>query len=394
MATLEMKHTIVLQKKLEAYRSEKRFIISQGGSRSSKTYSIMQLLLTIAMTEKGRIISIVRKSFPTLRGSVYREFIMMMKEYGVYDVKKHNKTENIISFDSGSMIEFFSVDDEQKLRGRKRDILYCNEANELTYEEFMQLNMRTSSKIILDYNPSDNEHWIYNLIEDDKSILIKSTFRDNPFLPASQVQEYEDLIKVDYNYYRIYALGERPENNVRIYNHFKSCNELPEGTSFWGLDFGFNDPTALIECRRVDGVYYVRERLYKSHLTTTDLINFLKDEGIRGTIWADSSRPEAIQEILLAGFDIRKANKAIKDGIMTVKSKEIYITTDSVNLLRESKRYSWKTRGETILDEPIDLDNHGADALRYALHSNEPKADINDFISTHKIDMNYQKINY
>lgn len=394
MRTLDIQVTKVFEHNQKMMNSEYRYIFNQGGARSSKTYSILQLLLIQALTIPNLNISIVRNTMAALRGAAYTDFINILKDLNIYDKNHHNKSNNLYNFSNGSIVEFFGSDDDKKLRGRKRDICYINEATDLSYEEFMQLDLRTTNKIILDYNPSDNEHWLYKLLERENSTLIKSTYKDNPFLPKEQVKLYDNLINTDYNYYRIYALGERPENNVRIYSHFKTCRELPEGQSFWGLDFGYNDPTALLECRKVDDIIYVRESLYQSRMTTTELITYMKDIGVKGTIWADSSRPEAIQEILLAGYDIRKANKAIKDGIMSVKSREIYITEDSINLLKESKKYSWKTRGEVILDEPVDLDNHACDALRYALHSNLPKSDVNDFISTHKLDIEYKKINY
>ena len=176
---LEIQHTSVFTNNLEAINNpDIRFIINQGGSRSSKTYSLCQLLIVISLT-KVKTISIIRKSFPSLRGSIMRDFFEIMRELNIYNEKNHNKTENYYKFDNGSMIEFFSADDEQKLRGRKRDILFCNEANELNFEEYVQLNLRTTEKLIFDYNPSDSHHFLYDLISKENSQLIKSTYKDN-----------------------------------------------------------------------------------------------------------------------------------------------------------------------------------------------------------------------
>ena len=173
MNSLEIKHTNVFERNFDALNDPKiRMIINQGGSRSSKTFSLVQMVIIYCLTNSKRVVSIVRRSFLALRGSVMRDFFEVMNDLGIYSQKNHNKTENIYQFPNGSMVEFFSVDDEQKLRGRKRDVLWANEANELDFEQFTQLNMRTAEKIIFDFNPSDNYHWIYDQIERSDSILI------------------------------------------------------------------------------------------------------------------------------------------------------------------------------------------------------------------------------
>jgi len=167
-----MKHTNVLSRNMDKYNEGCRFILNQGGSRSSKTFSIIQLLLIVCISTPKIRISIVRKSFPSLRGTVLRDFMELMDLYGLYDIKNHNKTEHIYKFNNGSTIDFFSIDDSKKVRGRKRDICYCNEANELSFEEFQQLSLRTSKTFFLDYNPSDAEHWLYKLLNDDNDLFL------------------------------------------------------------------------------------------------------------------------------------------------------------------------------------------------------------------------------
>lgn len=371
---LTINHTDVFTKCLDAYEEEKRFVISQGGARSSKTYSLIQLLIFICLTKPNTKVSIVRKSFPSLRGSVLRDFVEIMHELNLYDVRNHNKTEQVYTFYNRSSIEFFSIDDAQKVRGRKRDICYCNEANELTFEDFQQLSLRTSTTLFLDFNPSDNEHWIYELLNDKRSCLIKSTYKDNLFLNKEIVEEIENLINVDHNYYLIYAMGERPVSTARIYTHFKECLEVPFGEVVYGLDFGYVDPTVLIRTTFSEGKAYVEELVYQSYLTTPELIKMIKEHVSPGqVIYADGSRPEIIEDIRRAGFNIKGASKAIKAGIDAVKSIEVYITQDSVNLWKESKKYSWKSKGEIVFDEPIDLDNHGCDSIRYSIYSHKKK---------------------
>ena len=368
---LNLKVTPIFSKNQEAYNKGFKYIINQGGSRSSKTYSILQLLIYICLTKEKTKVSIIRKSLPTLRGSVLRDFIEIMQELDLYSEKNHNKTQNIYNFSNKSSIEFFSADDEQKLRGRKRDILYVNEANELNYDEFNQLMLRTTKCAFLDFNPSDLEHFIYNLIEEPNSCFIKSTYKQNPFLSQSQVEYIENLINVDENYYKIYALGEKPTSETRIYTHFKQYIDEPNDSEIivYGLDFGYNHPTALIQCKISGEKVYVKELIYESKLTSGDLINKMKELNINDIIYADYARPEIIEDIKRTGFEIKEANKNVKDGINTLKSKQVFIHHESVNLLKEFRMYSWKKKGEQILDEPIKLWDDGLDALRYAIHT-------------------------
>jgi len=371
---LELKHTSVLTYNLDAYERGFRFIVNQGGSRSSKTYSICQLLVYLAIQKKVTI-SIVRKSLPSLKNSVLKDLLEILKENKIYNENNHNKTENIYSFGNGSVIEFFSVDDEQKIRGRKRDILYCNEANELDFPEFNQLMLRTTGAVFLDYNPSDTEHWIYDkVLTDTKSILIKSTYKDNPFLSKDQVEYIENLVNVDYNYYKIYALGERPISQTRVYTHFKKFVDLPASNEvIYGLDFGFNHPTVLVKVTCSNNKYYVEELVYESKLTTADLIiklnNLIPDHLRDKRIYCDYARPEAIEELKRAGYKAEPADKMVKAGIDYIKSKEVFIHLDAVNLWREVNLYSWQSKGDTILDEVIKLNDDGLDSLRYAMYT-------------------------
>lgn len=385
MATLNIKHTQVFTKNYEALnREDKRFIINQGGSRSSKTYSICQLLIIWALTNPNKIISIVRKTFPSLRGSVMRDFLEVMRDLELYNQNDHNKTENIYKFQNGSQIEFFAVDDEQKLRGRKRDILWANEANELDFEEFNQLNMRTSEKLIFDFNPSENFHWLYQLIEREGSTLIHSTYKDNPFLPQAQVKEIEELIKIDEGYYRIYALGEKSSGKTTIYTHWKTYEGSTEGQSIWGLDFGYNHPTSLVEVTTEANRASVRQVIYESGLTSGDLINKMNELNIpKGDeIICDGARPEIIEELKRAKFNAKVADKAVKAGIDSVKSTELYIHKESINIIKEIQSYKWKSNGDIILDEPVKVYDDAMDAMRYAIHwwkKKSKRADVNVF---------------
>jgi phage terminase large subunit len=370
--TLDLEVTNVFQRNYDALNDENiRFIINQGGTRSSKTYSICQLLIVYCLSNDKKIVSIVRKSLPALRGSVMRDMIGILKDLDIYDEKNHNKTENIYRFDNGSEIEFFSVDDAQKLRGRKRDVVMANEANELSLEDFTQLNLRTSGTLIFDFNPSEHFHWLYDLISRENAILIKSTYKDNPFLDENLVKEIENLINVDEAYYRIYALGEKGTGKTTIYTHWKYFDVKPETKeTIWGIDFGFNHPTALVKVSYIENKYFIEEKLYQSNLTTSDLINELSHiiTNKNEELICDGARPEIIEDLKRAGFNAKVAIKEVKAGIDSVKSSELYVDKGSVNLIKELTSYKWKSNGDIILDEPVKAFDDGCDALRYAVH--------------------------
>jgi len=365
---MEIKSTVIFEKNYEALSGPHRFIINEGGSRSSKTYSLCQLMVIYCLQNSGKVVSIIRKTFPALRATVLRDFIEILKEMGIYSLDSHNKSEHIYTFSNGSIVEFFSVDDEQKIRGRKRDIAWCNEANELYFDDFTQLNMRTEFKLIFDYNPSDSSSWLYELPKEE-SILIKSTYRDNPFLPNSIRAQIEDLKRTDEALYQIYALGEKAISKSNIYSNWTFLSHRPARfvNYVYGLDFGYNHPTALMRVYWCDNDIYIEPVIYESHLTTTMLIEKLQAIGIEQTvtIMADYSRPEIIQEMNIAGFDVQNANKVVKKGIDNVKTFGVFCQ-DHKDLKREYENYKWKKIGDFITDEPVKLFDDAMDAVRYA----------------------------
>ena len=297
---MDINATQVFSWNWDALTSDKRFIINQGGSRSSKTYSLCQLIIVYCLQNPNKVVSIVRKTFPALRATVMRDFFEVLKDLNLYEKQSHNMSENIYRFSNGSLVEFFSVDDEQKVRGRKRDLGWCNEANELWFEDFQQLNMRTEFKMIFDYNPSDSSSWLYELPKDE-SVLIKSTYKDNPFLPESIKRQIEDLSRTDEALYQIYALGEKAISKTNIFNTWTFIMRRPERFKnyVYGLDFGYNHPTALMRVYWCDGDIYIEPVVYESYLTPSELIERFKQLNIEQSIdiLADYSRPEIIAEI-------------------------------------------------------------------------------------------------
>jgi len=354
--------------------------VSQGSSSSSKTWSHLQLFYLKAKKHDNKIFSIVSESLPHLKKGAMRDFFNMLKNEGIYSEKFHNKTEGYYEVNK-SIIEFFSVDDSDKARGPRRDYLYINECDRIPFDTFMNLEMRTNIQTYIDYNPV-REFWVHeNIIGKDayEYNYIHSTYKDNDQLNQKTIKSIEALQSIDANKWRVFGLGELGYSDAIIHKNIRTCKELPNSDNCaYGLDFGYNHPTALIKCVESDGVYYSDELLYESHLTNSQLIERLKIliPNRRKEIFADSARPEQIQEIKLAGFNIHQANKDVKKGIDSVQTKNPIVTERSLNLIKERKNYFWKsTKDGKILDEPVKILDDAVDAERYCIHS-WTKADI------------------
>ena len=353
--------------------SDKRITVMQGGSRSGKTYNILIWFIVKLLQENGKTLTVVRQSLPSIKGTVLRDFIDILSKLGIYSEDNHNKTDQIYTL-NGNIIEFVSADQPQKIRGRARNYLFCNEANELSYEAWMQLIMRTEGKIVIDYNPSDVSSWIYDsVIPRDDSDFHITTFLDNPFLPKELVDELSRLKDADPNYWQIYGLGERGLSQDLIFTHYKTTENMPsEGEVVYGLDFGFNNPSSLIKVTFNDGTAFVQELLYETRLTTNDLVDKIKQLELTryDEIYCDAAEPKTIEEMVRNGFNAKPANKDVTEGIRTVKGTPLTIHQDSLNLLKELKSYRWKTdRNGSKLDMPVKFADHAIDAMRYAIFS-------------------------
>lgn len=354
--------------------NDARIAVLQGGTRSSKTYSIVQYLIIKAL-ESPKKITIVRKALATINKTVGEDFLEIMREMNLYSKDHHNKSDNVYRFPNGSIIDFLGCDDPQKLRGNKRDILYCNEANELSWEDFFQLLMRTSGNIYLDFNPSDDYHWIYdNLLTRDDVKLLKSTYKDNPFLSDIQVKEIERLRDTDEDYWRVYGLGERGKSKATIFTFLEA--EVPESAKFlsYGMDFGFtNDPTTLVAVYGDDHSLYAKELIYETGLTNRDISEKMKALGVdrRAEIFADSAEPKSIEELYRMGWNIKPTKKgadSINAGIDVLKRYKLHITGH--NFVKEMRNYKWvEDKNGKLLNKPIDAFNHAIDAFRYATYN-------------------------
>ena len=348
----------------------------QGSSRSSKTYSNVQWLIFRCLNVPGTTVSIVRKTMPALKRSVYRDFESIMIEWGVWGVGMMNKSEFIYRFPNGSWIEFFSCEDEQKLRGSKRKILFVNEANEISFIEWQQLQMRTTEFSILDYNPSfTEEHWINQINAEKKTYHWISTYKDNPFLEQKVIDEIESLQWKNQSLWQVYGLGQRAIVEGLVFPTIHIVDSIPreaERHRYIGMDFGYtNDPTAIIEVMIWKNNLYLNELCYQTHMLTGDIIRELKAIKGEPEIISESADPRMIDEIYYGGIDIKPVHKyagSINAGITKMQEYNIYITRHSTNLIKEYHNYTYRQDKEgKWLKEPIDMWNHGIDAARYVL---------------------------
>jgi len=355
-----------------ALSSGKRYIVNEGGSRSGKSYSIMQLLCMISINER-KTITVVSHSLPHLKRGALRDFDNIIRAFGWYREEWHNKTDNIYHFPNGSYIEFFGLEDADKARGAGRNILFINEANLISKQLFDQLDIRTTEKVILDLNPSDFDSYCYELADGENAIKIHSTYKDNPFLSDIQKAVIESYKDADQMLWQVFGLGLRGVSEEQIYSHWKITDNIPDGEVCYGLDFGFRVPTAIVKVTFAENCIYAEEILYQQNLTTGDLLNIIPTLGMSyyDEIFADAAEPKTIQEIYQSGFNIKAADKEVYAGIMKVKSQPLYIHSKSVNLLNEIKKYRWKSdaNGKVIDKQPIKLNDHILDALRYAVYS-------------------------
>ena len=373
MKSLNLKGTIVLQKNLNA---NTRIVVNQGGTRSSKTYSLAQLIILKALQEQGKVYTICRKTLPALKGTAYKDFFNILEEHNLYNPNKHNKSELTYKLNNNE-IEFISVDMPQKIRGRKRNILWLNEANEFSFEDWIQLSLRTTENIYLDFNPSDPYSWIYdNVMNREDCTFIKSTYLDNPFLPDETIKEIERLRDLDSNYWKIYGLGNMAQPTETIFRQFEVCNNIPTEAELVaiGMDFGYsNDPTAIAEVFKLNDDLYINELVYSKGLTNQDIAQRLKELNItrQTEIIADSAEPKSIEELYRQGFNVKGAKKgadSINMGIDILRRFKLHITKSSTNALNEFKYYKWLTdkNGHIVNKPATNQQDHLIDAVRYA----------------------------
>lgn len=366
---MRIKTTKVFQDLLD---SNKRINVFQGSSRASKTYNILIYFVYKLLQEDNKTLSIVRKTLPALKGSVLRDLKEILLMFDVYDQEKWHSVDGYYELGT-NIIEWFSVDDETKLRGRKRDYLFINEGTEVSYDEYIQLILRTSGLVVIDLNPSLWKSWIYDLEGQDDVQYNLVTYKDNPFLPQVQVDEIEKLKERDPNLWRIFGLGLKGVPTKMVFTHQQIYVDLPQGAKLlgYGIDFGFNDPSTLVKVSKFNDNIFCEEMLYLKNVTITDFIYKIKDLGINlsDDFIADSASPQSIEELKRSGINCKPVKKnSILHGIDMIKRSNFFVHGFSKNLQEELQSYIWKTdKNGNNLDEPVDSDNHLIDGIRYVL---------------------------
>jgi len=371
----------------------KRILTVYGGAGSGKSHAVAQHICKLFLQHSGLRILVTRKTLPSLRITSFALIRDMLSQWGLPVPGMLNKTELTFSF-NGSELLFKSLDDPEKIKSFDANLIWVEEATELAREDFLQLDLRLRrpgpipNQMILTFNPIDAFHWaITDLVQGNRDDVAvhHSTYQDNPFLPEAYVRTLQSLEQKDCNFYRIYTLGEPGILQNVIYSNYsvEASEQWPEAVRdyqahAYGLDFGYNDPTAIVAIWWHDGEVYERELLYRSGLTNKDLIGWMRSAGIlQGVpIAADSSRPDQIEELCREGWNVIPSDKrTIKEGIDYVKAQRVHIDADSVNLIKEKRAYKYReTKDGRVLDEPVDFLNHLMDAERYGIYTTRPRS--------------------
>ena len=350
--------------------SSKRVTHHVGGTRSGKTYAILQYLTVKALQEPQNI-TVVRRTVPSLKRTLIKDFKEILTNLGIWSNESYNISDRVYEFSNGTLLSFVNTDDAEKLRGVKSDILFIDEASEQHEEAYFQLSIRTSGEIILAYNPTISPyHWLRNM---DDVQTYNTTYKDNPYLPDEMVKSIQDLEHKNPKYYKIYGLGEYAPNEKAVFNNFQILEEMPVHELIgFGMDFGFSqDPTTLVAVHKHHDMLYVRELMYERGLTTQDIVRKLEslNVGKQDEIWCDSAEPRLIEEIHRSGFNakpVKKGPDSIKFGISVLQNFGLVVDKKSTHLIDELYGYEYATdKNGTVLDKPQGFNDHCIDALRY-----------------------------
>lgn len=364
------------------YHLKERKHIIQGGTSAGKTFGIIPILIDRAIKTPLLEISIVSESVPHLRRGVVKDFLKIMMLTGRYREEQYNKTEMKYTFRNGSYIEFFSVDQPDKLRGARRSILYVNEANNITFESYHQLAIRTSGEIWLDFNPT-NKFWAHTeVMTEPESDFLLLTYEDNEALPDTIIRDIEsarlkaDSSKYWKNWWKVYGLGQIGSLEGACIPDWSIIPKVPEEARLlgYGMDFGYtNDPTTLIAIYKWNNAYIYDELIYSTGLLNSDISNLLKELKVTEFIYADSAEPKSIAELAKLGHKIlpcKKGSDSIRHGISIINQHPTFVTKRSENIQNELQNYTWKKDKENNpINIPIDKFNHTIDAMRYGLTS-------------------------
>lgn len=368
----------------EIRKAKTRFVVNYGGSGSGKSYTQTQYEIIRCLSGVEKLL-VIRKYGTTLKDSVVALFLSILTKWKLTDLYDENKTDKTITFQNGSQILFKGLDDPEKIKsiaGITR--VWVEEANELTWAEFNQLNLRLRGRddlqITITFNPIDEEHWIKKHFFDNPKIsqyttVIRTTYKDNKFIDDAYKEQLEAYKDIDENYYRVYALGEWGGiQEGRIFKIWDTVPEFPNTDKAWyGLDFGFSvDPTAIVRVHLSGSDLYVDEICYQKGMVTSEIANYLKSEGYAGEpVICDSAEPKSIQDLRYYGINAIAAHKppgSINAGIDFLKRNRVMLTARSKNIQAENRFYQWKQDKQgNFINQPRDAFNHAIDAIRYAV---------------------------
>ena len=349
----------------------------QGGTSAGKTFGILPILIDMVAREPLEI-SVVAESVPHLKRGAFKDFQKIMVAINRWHLVTWNKTDKKCVFPNGGYIEFFSADDDSKLRGARRDVLYMNECNNMTFKAYTELASRTKKEVFLDWNPT-NSFWFHKELMNDEDVdFLIVNYKDNEGCPQSAIDFIEKAqlkaktSKYWENWYNVYGLGKIGNLEGVVFNNWETIKSLPDEAKYLGsgMDFGFtNDPSTLVDVYRYNGCILLDEIIYRTGLLNRDLIKLIKQDGKDRYIIADSAEPKSIQEIRVGGVRVKGATKgrdSIMHGISLIQEHDILVTKRSANIINELQNYQWQTdkEGETI-NKPIDSFNHSIDAIRY-----------------------------
>jgi len=356
-------------------KMEQRIRAVPGGTSASKTISILIYLIARAQSDKAiTLTSVVSESFPHLRRGAERDFLNIMQKQGYYKDKLWDKTNHTYTFETGSRIEFFSADSPDKLRGARRDRLFINEANNVPFDAFEQLEVRTKEFVYLDWNPT-NEFWYYSDVRDDRDDVEECTltYKDNEALDEKIVESIEQR-RNRKGWWQVYGLGMLGEVEGKIYKDWKILDKIPDEAKLIrkGMDFGYsNDPTSIVDIYKWNGAYIIDEITFRKGLSNKQIADILLiDENNTLTV-ADSAEPKSIDEIRAYGANIigcKKGRDSVNQGIQLVQDQRIFMTKRSINVIKEYRNYLWLTdKNGKVLNVPEPGFDHAMDAVRYAL---------------------------
>lgn len=377
------KATTALYKILEL---KKRLKIIQGGSSAGKTISVLLIFIDRAQCEENKIFSIVSESLPHLKRGAIRNFLDIMKSHKYFNENNWNATDSIYTFpETGTIIEFFSAQDSDKVRGPRRNNLFLNEANNIPFSVYTQLVIRTDEDVYIDFNPV-SEFWVHEEIRPKfEHDFIKLTYKDNEALPRSIIDELESR-EGDKNFWRVYGIGELGELTGIIYTGWRIIDEIPHEARLEriGVDFGYtNDPTAIVGLYYYNGGYIVDEIAYQKRMTNKMIGDILKNQPAV-VISADSAEPKSIDELKsyeLSVVPTPKGRDSVQQGIQLVQQQRLSVTASSLNIIKEFRNYAWMedSYGEPVKPaKPISTWNHAMDAIRYAFQTLDPNSLFNE----------------